>query len=468
MTNITLNQGQKAAADAFLTFLLTDALTFAISGTAGTGKTFLMSYLANTAMKSYEDMCSIIGERPRYTEVAFTATTNKAAEVLETSLNKPVQTIHAFLNLKVKDNYKTGKQDLIRKDSWKIHRNKILFIDESSMIDQVLYKELLEATDNCKIVFVGDHAQMAPVGEELSEVYRQVKPEFMVTLTEPVRNAGQPALVALCQQLRDTVESGYFRPIQEVPGVIDYLSPEDMEAGLHHYFQELNPSCRMLCYTNTRVQDYNDFIRQDVRGLEPGFHPGDIVVVGQAFAQGKTMLNVERELQIMGVGEVEINRSFMSVLGEEIPYRQIEIGTVGSTEPWASVPVAVDQERVMLLTKRLAKMRNWGDYFDLKASFADLRDKAACTVYKSQGSTYDSVFVDIGNIGTSYEAQQVARMLFVAISRARHRVFLFGALPYRYINTKGDPLWTPEKLSTTLPITSSIIEPNPSTLSVTV
>jgi len=452
MTKPILTQGQKQAADAFFDFLLTGDRTFAISGTAGVGKTFLMSHIANDVMKLYEQSCTLIGTRPEFTQVVFTATTNKAAEVLSTALGKNVQTIHSWLGLKPKENYKTGKMTLERTNNWKVRRDMIVFIDECSMIDQALYKEIITACVNCKIVFVGDHAQMAPIGESLSAVYQHVEPRNVAVLTEPVRNAGQPSLVALCQQLRDTVESGIFRPIRLVPGVIDQLDMDSMPERLTEIFVDPNPSSRVLCYTNSRVQLYNEFIREEVRNLPKEFQPGDVVIVAQAYNSGMLSLSVEHELEVVSVGGIQQDLEYNEMMGEVIAYRDITVRPVGSVVEGFSVPVAENSEQIVRMTKRLAKARDWSAYFDLKNSFADLRDKAACTVYKAQGSTYDSVFIDLGNIGTSFDAEQVARMLFVAVSRARSRVYLYGQLPSRYHDSKGRQLWQPVPLR---PISSS-------------
>jgi ATP-dependent exoDNAse (exonuclease V) alpha subunit len=56
----------------------------------------------------------------------------------------------------------------------------------------------------------------------------------------------------------------------------------------------------------------------------------------------------------------------------------------------------------------------------------------AKTVHKSQGSTHDDVYIDLGNISTCHNPNQAARMLYVAFSRARNRVFLFGQLAEKY------------------------------------
>ena len=62
----------------------------------------------------------------------------------------------------------------------------------------------------------------------------------------------------------------------------------------------------------------------------------------------------------------------------------------------------------------------------LKNKFPDLRTRAAATVYKAQGSTHDSVFIDLDDIGKCRNDNLLARMLYVAISRARSQVLLTG------------------------------------------
>lgn len=50
----------------------------------------------------------------------------------------------------------------------------------------------------------------------------------------------------------------------------------------------------------------------------------------------------------------------------------------------------------------------------------------ASTVNKSQGSTYDTVYIDLNDIGKCRDKDQVRRMLYVAVSRARHKVVFTG------------------------------------------
>jgi ATP-dependent exoDNAse (exonuclease V) alpha subunit len=96
------------------------------------------------------------------------------------------------------------------------------------------------------------------------------------------------------------------------------------------------------------------------------------------------------------------------------------------------VPIPADRTHFEALLKYYAGEKNWERYFFLKNTFVDLRPRDAATVHKSQGSTYDAVFIDLGNISTCNIKDQAARMLYVAFSRARTRVFIYGNLVAKY------------------------------------
>jgi exodeoxyribonuclease-5 len=68
----------------------------------------------------------------------------------------------------------------------------------------------------------------------------------------------------------------------------------------------------------------------------------------------------------------------------------------------------------------------------LKNQFPDLRARDSQTVHKSQGSTYETVIIDLSNLSTCHLPKLVARLLYVAVSRAKTRVILFGTLAQKY------------------------------------
>lgn len=421
-----LNQGQQAAADGFLSFLFSPDKEMIISGPGGVGKTFLMGYLIDKVMPDYFDACKLMGIEPEYTSVQMTATTNKAAEVLSLATNRPTETIHSFLNLKVQDDYVTGKSKLSKTRKWVVHENKIIFIDECSMIDSELRKVIHEGTHKCKIIYVGDHCQLAPVTEPLSPIYRDSLPFH--DLTQPMRNANQPALMEVCRQFRETVETGEFKPIQIVPGVIDYLDDQEMSRMIDSTFQQQNREARILAYTNKRVIEYNDHIR-GLRRLPSEYTMGELLVNNQALQLGGRMLSVEEEVEIINQSGTTEHHAIWE--GAELEVRSTTLRSrLGVT--YHDIPVPVDREHYASLVRYYQRQKEWLPYFKLKNTYPDLRPRDAATVHKAQGSTHEVVFIDVGNLSTCHQPNVVARLLYVGFTRARKRVILYGELAEKY------------------------------------
>lgn len=421
----TLNEGQYAAAEAFFQFLFSPQLEFIISGGGGVGKTFLMSHMIDEVLPEYFKACKLTGIAPEYDSVVMCATTNKAAEVLAQATQRPTETIHSFLNLKVQEDFKTGRSELIKTRNWTVHERKIIFIDECSMIDSPLRQLLIEGTHKCKIVYVGDHCQLAPVAEPLSPIYRDELPFY--ELTEPMRT-DNPELLAINRQLRQTVETGVFQPIRIVPGVIDLLDNDQMYKSIVADFSQQTHSTRILAFTNQRVMDYNDEVRI-IRGLPDEYTVGEFLVNNSAIQVSRSrMLSVEEEVTVHAVDD---KTSFIDIEDDvKMEVRETTITTsIGET---FDVLLPVDRNYFAELKKWYARKKNWNRHFYLKNGFPDLRQRDAATVHKAQGSTYDSVYVDLGNISTCNIPNQVARMLYVALSRARTRVYLFGNLTSKY------------------------------------
>lgn len=428
-----LNKGQQAAEEAVFQFLLSNDKEFILSGPAGVGKTFMMKHIMDNLMTRYHQACKLLGMPDTLNTIHQTATTNKASEVLETSTGYPAQTIHSFMNLKVVDDFKTGISRCRPTPSWKVHSGIVLFIDEASMIDSDLHKHILEGTDTtCKIIYVGDHSQLAPVFEKVSPIY--LSPKHYAELLEPVRNADQPALMALCDQFRDTVATLKFKPILEVLGVIDYIDDTKLQYILDNDFKDESIDSRILCFTNARVKDYNDYIR-GVRGYPDHLVQGEIVINNSAVIIGKMMLRVEQQFKISKIDSTftpynidEHDPSAIMDIYEAVLVSPNDPGTATGI----TVRIPANRDHYKALIDFYSKNKMWRQFYHLKNNYPDLRPKDAATVYKAQGSTYDSVILDLSNIGRCNQSDQVARMLYVGVSRPCNRLYLYGKLPPRY------------------------------------
>jgi hypothetical protein len=94
--------------------------------------------------------------------------------------------------------------------------------------------------------------------------------------------------------------------------------------------------------------------------------------------------------------------------------------------------IANESSDVKVKLNSLKRGKKWAEFFAIQDSIADIRPPYACTVHKSQGSTYKRVLIDLNDIGRCNVPDQVARMMYVAISRASEEVILYGKLPEKY------------------------------------
>lgn len=420
-------EDQQAAIDAFFGFMLTNEKFFHLSGGAGVGKTFTLNKIMTEGMDCYERTAKLMGIEQTIFDIKLTATTNKAAEVLTLATGKNASTIHTALGLRVKEDFNTGKQYLSITPNTMVIKNTLIIVDECSMIDSDLYDLMMKYTHQCKFLFTGDHCQMAPVMERLSRIYDD-KNNF-AHLTKPMRNSGQPALVELCAQLRQTVEDGIFRPIKEVPGVIDYLDGAAMTALVNATYIDPNVDSRILCYRNSEVIKINDYIRK-IRGLPAYFCQGDNLISAGTYSpknDKESKLSVEQEVAVLSTPKGERT---ITVFGYTFNAYSITIKPIG--KPAFSVMVPSDPNHFASCIRDAANKKQWAAYFELKQAYPDLRMRDACTVYKAQGSTYESAIVNLSDISTCTHADQVARMLYVGCSRPKSRLYLYGQLKDAY------------------------------------
>lgn len=429
----SLNAEQETASTGFFSFLFDpNKKAMGITGPGGVGKTFLLGHLIDRVMPEYYQTCKLMGIEPEFDNVEMTSTTNKAAEVLSLDCGRPTGTVQSFLRLKVEENFSTGVSRLTKRQDWTVHEKKILFVDECSMIDTPLRNIINEGTQDCKIVYVGDHCQLAPVMEQISPVF--VDPDInWFELKQPMRT-NVPELHALNLQLRHTVETGEFKPIQIVPGIIDWFTDQQMALAVQAEFvqnqQDIN--ARVLAYTNKRVIEYNDEIRF-MRGLPEEYTAGEWLINNTATQLPRYMLSVEEEIEILSIKPKTINMWVDNFDGQDIYLECLEADIrtkLGSTFTNQKIPK--DRGHFSALVKWLASHKKWGTMYALKKSVLDLRQRDSSTFHKAQGSSLNTVYIDVGNLSTCHNAAQAARMLYVGASRARKHVVFYGNLADKY------------------------------------
>ncbi len=427
MSTFVPNIEQAAAVAAFASFLQSPDEHFVLSGPAGTGKTSLLRHIRDSA--DVERMRHILGGNLKSYEWLFTATTNKAAEVLGRSVGDEVSTIHSALGLRVSNNHETGATN-IKRVSNTVLENKIIVIDEASMLDPQTIKHIYEGTYQCKIVYVGDHCQLAPVGHNTSPAFSVTDP---VHLTEIMRSKDQPALCELNERMRANVDLGLFTEIPHIPGVIDYLTDEQAQAELMAHFVNNSTDSKFVAFSNNMVNAMNSWIRQQ-KNIPEHAIIGDTLIsnnVTKAWS-GKERTYIEQSVEVYDVTFV---KDFsLKKIGVDLELDCFELRTSAGVYIQPAEP-----NKIRELIKLADKHKKWDLKFALKDYLGDFRPPYASTVYKAQGSTYDTVFIHLRDIATCRVPSQVLRMLYVAVSRARKRICLIGQLPDKYKGITNAP-----------------------------
>lgn len=423
----SLNQDQRDAFTDVLAFINDPKRKFhRVSGGAGVGKSFFIS-------KIEQDILKHQGPNSALVYVAVTATTNKAAAVLKNTMQHKrgdIQTIYSYMNLRVHNDFNTGDQKIVPTANWEVHHNTLIIVDEASMVNKTLYDYIDKGTDStCKILFVGDKNQLAPVRENISPVYTKSHTESM--LNTPVRQSNQQALLDLAEMAKDTVLTGKFHRIQEVPGVIDFIDGEQMKGILEREYHVEDPNKRVLCYTNARVIGYNEYIRQ-LRGYDEPYAVGEMLTNNSsAELLDKTRLYTDQVVEVLQKSNKYIDRNW--VPGEELEMYDLEVRDPETLQIY-SVQVCADPEDREQVLKYWRSRKKWDRYFKFRDNIPDLRSVASSTTHKAQGSTYDSVIVDLADIGKSTNAEQTARLQYVALTRPKNRLYIRGNLPERYFS----------------------------------
>lgn len=419
---------QEAALSEIEDFLISDESQMIIKGGGGVGKTFLVSYIVDKVIPSTIAAMRALGDDYPYNTVHLTATTNKAAGVLSDSIDKPVMTIHNLLELFVHKDWKTGKSTL-RKKNGKSHHfiaNSIVFIDEAYMVDYELMEHLRRSLRDCKIIFVGDDAQLLPV------MGRSVIPSLetsirTVSLETPVRSR-IPIIMENNLKAREAVLTGNFLEEFQVNGKeAIHVLPSEAEEVVEEAFKNESESARILCYKNQTVIGYNQWVTKRL-GYKELYNVGQPYISNNMVLEGnKKILSVDQEVTVASIGDFprEVHLANANIHDHETAHsllvRDIQLLTKGFGTVTVKVPV--DMDAYLALIRQAKRQKNWPLVYELQENFCDLRPAYASTVHKSQGSTYDTVFIDLNDLHECTVGDTYRRLLYVAMTRARKKVY---------------------------------------------
>ncbi len=457
-----LTADQRSAASAFALWLASpeDGAPFVMSGYAGTGKTYLSMHLL--AQVEAAGLCWTV-----------VAPTHKAVGVLRSHLAlaglRPSwypSTIHRLLRLKLKRDRDRERCEETEQTALALEHLALVLIDESSMVDSTL----LEITLRCahpfrtRLVFVGDPAQLPPVGEARSPVFDLARAR-RVALQQVVRHQGPVLRLAtgLRQGTLPLRPPPVLHPLRTPQGMVCALDRsgwlEAAQDALRRSASTDNPDlARILCYTNRSLEQLVPIARRALHGAmadQMPVLPGEVLISrsavmapacrgGEEGAEEPDMvLGSNRELVVRDVISercdlADFGLSPVDLGGREVPrIDTLAVVVDGGESPLTlrllpplgsaardSLEVVLRQLRQGAREASKQEGRSlWRRFFLLRDAFAWLGPAAVLTVHRSQGSTFAEVFVD-SDVFWAKDSLLRRQLIYVAVSRASRAVTL--------------------------------------------
>jgi len=424
LPRIRLNRQQRKALRELEKFTRSSEKLYLLTGYAGTGKTTLLQAL----IRRLRDK----GDRRR---IVLTAFRNKATKVLERmadewQLEIDCMTCCKLLGLRPEIDSVSGTQVFKPDRDSENHfdRYHLVVVDEASMINAEMWGLLTNAVNSLlsqtQILFVGDIAQLPPIGEPESLVFSQI--HHRSDLTEVVRYGGAIALLA--ESIRNNLTRRDLPAFEtdtngdRTEGVVVTRRMEWerllIRAFQSESYQKDSDYVRALAYTNQRVRALNDKIRRAIHGDKtPRFVEGDRLVANTPYLVGDAViLQTSSECEVLSVettdeGDWHVWR--LQVLTDDGKNRSL------------SVLHELSQRQYTRLLNAYAQDKRWSEFWQLKSAFADVHYAYCLTIHKSQGSTFQNVFVDVPNALINHNIRERNQLLYVAVTRAAQRLFLF-------------------------------------------
>ena len=427
-----LNPLQLKAVEALHTFLQSpDEHYFLLTGKAGTGKTtVIINFLKE--LSTYAQFLKKTGTKHKLYNTYLTAPTNKATAVLanmKNSVDLPnvhtnFMTIHSVLNLKLQNNYNTGKKNLIQFAPSVVHSTEaIIFVDEYSMVDDALLEYIERDLGKAKVVFLGDKKQLPPISKTTpNKVENLVSTACHVHLvdverqTEVICNTTNKVIPnpihTTALLFREAIKTKSFAGFKASPNYVEIVNGAQFKQLVADTFinAEENLDNRILAWRNDTVEKYNDYISEEkYKTKDPQLGQKYIV------SQGGTLFTTEEAVTVTA----EFNADSIDV------EKGIALVSVNHTSAWFIYNRTRYTAYKKILAKDAKKNKTWPFFFEFTDNIIDIRKPYAQTVHKSQGSTYKTVFIDYNDILTCRDKDTVLRMLYVAVSRPTDKLYIY-------------------------------------------
>lgn len=427
---------------------------FLLSGHAGTGKTSVMSALVKTLV-SFRQPCVLM------------APTGRAAKVMAVEAEHPAHTIHRQI-------YRQ-ESALMSADfalGFNKRRDALFIVDEASMISNGeqghsiygsgrLLEDLVEfvyASPGCRLILMGDDAQLPPVGEAVSPVFADGMLEtcglqvWKASLKDVVRQKKRSGILWNATRLRQFIAA---REVQSFPRICFSRFPDVTNVPGNELIEELSSSYSrvglddtiVVTRSNKRANVYNQGIRFQILGREEELSSGDYVMVAKNnyyWLESEMGKNIALPMDFIANGDiavVERVRDMRELYGFRFAtcwlrfpdYDDYELeATVLLDTLHAESPALpqTDMERMLQAVmeeenadgtkKNQMKLVRDNPYLNaLQIKFA-----YAVTCHKAQGGQWAHVYVDQGYITGDMLGMDYYRWLYTAMTRATDKLFL--------------------------------------------
>ena len=395
--NITYNDIQKEA----IKKAINNHVTI-ITGGPGVGKTTIVNAILEVYKKIYKLNLETLEER-----VILLAPTGRAAKRMMESTNFRAKTIHSFLRWNKEDN--TFSVNEFNKD---FHR--FIIIDETSMIDNELFYNLLKGLrNNIKLVLVGDYNQLPSVksGNVLRDliVSNQVD---TVNLNYLYRQKDNSYIPVLAREIKDNNLSNFLEKKDDymflkcsddliIPRLIDACNLAINKGYDYKKIQVMAPM-----YAGINGIDNLNKVLQNV------FNPKNSKK--KEISYGDTIYRVgDKVLQLVNLPD---NNVFNGDIGVVIAIEDANETESGKRE------IVIDFDGNIVR-------------YDM-SSLINIRHGFIMSIHKSQGSEFDLVIMPICN---SYKRMLYRKLIYTGITRAKRKLILIGddrAFIYSVENTR--------------------------------
>lgn len=452
--NIQYNQGQSAALSGLVKWATKrnpehDSDNFAVLiGYAGTGKTFITLQLIKELKKN-----KIWG-------ITVTAPTHKAKKVIAHVTQEDAATIQSILGLRPDtdlDNFNPNSPEFSQQGEILMRYTRLLIVDESSMLNKELYKLICDCAlqYGTKVLFIGDAKQINPVNESTSPAFELTANKF--ELTEIVRQKDTNPIAELLNILRLDIDNGtneymnYLKdnPVQHNEKGEGYEVMTDHVEFLNYYlkhlaseeYQEDQNYVKYTAWMNDSINGFNKQVRLRVFG-EDAVNPlfvDEILMGYSSVMRNKETILVNSEDYI--VKSVKPTTNVYAIRGYDVQIesetgRQVEIFIVGKD----GYNEFYNQYTNYLNIAKAKKGHAWVEYYKFKnqnfliENLVDKDKKLVCkkdldyaygvSTHKTQGSTYNTIFVNGGNLNRNNNKIEKLRLWYVALSRCSKKAVI--------------------------------------------